>query len=342
MRFAAITIFLFVTLSGFSQSQKIDFSVIDNRVTSINEISPQLLSYKLTAPYNTELEKVRSIFRWITEHIEYKIYAPTRRGKTTFINYEEEDDNLPGLKPLNERVSCIVLKKKTAICDQYSRLFKTLCDYAGICSEIVMGYARPGMSRSRKFGTNHSWNAVQIAGKWHLLDVTWASGYIYGGMEFIKRFDEYYFLTAPDQFIRDHYPDDLQWTLLEEPPSHKEFANSPFKYSGFVKSRISSIYPAKGIIETFAGDTIKIEIETNDEVANFLVTDTYPNDPGSFSSTNSFYVNGRKLRFDYVSTTSTKEWLYVILNEELVLRYKIDLKKDNPGYSVKTSESISQ
>ena len=79
---------------------------------------------------------------------------------------------------LDERVARIVLKRKQTVCAGYARLFKTLCDFAGIKSEIITGYAKTNLMSSRQFKCNHNWNAVLIDSNWYLLDATWASGYL--------------------------------------------------------------------------------------------------------------------------------------------------------------------
>jgi transglutaminase/protease-like cytokinesis protein 3 len=143
--------------------------------------------------------------------------------------YDDANDT-GALKPLNERVAEGVLRKRVAFCDGYARLFKTLCDYAGITSELITGYAKTS-NRKRtdySFRSNHRWNAVMIDSTWKLLDATWASGYISSGSnDFVRRFDDKYFLSPPEEFIKDHYPEDTRWTLLPSPPSFKDYLNAP-------------------------------------------------------------------------------------------------------------------
>jgi transglutaminase/protease-like cytokinesis protein 3 len=136
-----------------------------------------------------------------------------------------------------------------------------LCDYAGLRSEIITGYARTNMQQmGSQFKPNHRWNAVLIDSTWNLLDVTWGSGFISYSDQFVKAYDDYYFLTPPEDFIRDHYPEDYRWTLLSDPPTLREFYRTPFKHSAFSKYTISSFAPAKGVIEVSVGDTINIEL----------------------------------------------------------------------------------
>ena len=86
--------------------------------------------------------------------------------------------------------------------------FKTLCDYAGIQCVLITGYARSELNHvGTKFYSNHYWNAIFIDSAWHLVDVTWASGYfISHTSQFIKYFDSTYFCMSPNLFIKRSFP----------------------------------------------------------------------------------------------------------------------------------------
>jgi transglutaminase/protease-like cytokinesis protein 3 len=301
-----------------------------NAPLATEDIDPAALAAKITADYTTDKAKVQAIFAWIANNIDYNVRAAARNRKSGVL-FEEIDDTSRILKPLNYRVSEIVLRKRTAVCDGYSRLFKTLCDFAGVRSEIIMGYARTGSKGASKFRSNHTWNAVKIDSTWHLLDVTWATGFItYRGDEFVRSYDSRYFLTAPEQFIMDHYPEDIRWTLLKSAPTLDEFRNGPFRYTGFLKNGITSYTPAKGIIEADPGDVIKFEIES-ERSDNFLLVDAVP-----YIDTSEFDVpspgimtKGKKAVFTYTVTDPAAEWLYVTCNGQIILRYKLVVRK--PG-----------
>ena len=258
-------IFVLASLPVFSQMNKTDFSEIDRRVQFVDAAAPFLLAQQLTADCTTDLQKVRAIFQWITDNIAYRTKEPvSRKRKSRFT--EEETDDTTLLKPLDERVAEIVLANKVAVCDGYARLFKTLCNYAGLQAEVITGYGKTELHKiHQRFRNNHSWNAVMIDSVWQLLDVTWASGYInWQGDRFIRQLDEQYFLSPPEVFIREHYPDDLRWSLIDNPPLMAEFRLSPFKQKSFIKYNIISYKPAKGIIEANVNDTIQIVLESSD------------------------------------------------------------------------------
>jgi len=48
-----------------------------------------------------------------------------------------------------------------------------------------------------------------------------------------SRFDDFYFLTDPEEFIDSHFPDDEKWQLLDMPIALEEFERRVFKTSAF-------------------------------------------------------------------------------------------------------------
>jgi hypothetical protein len=248
------------------------------------------------------------------------------------------DDDTAFLKPLDERVAEIVIRNKTAVCEGYARLFKALCQHAGIRAEVINGYGKtePHQVRQR-FRANHAWNAVLIDSVWHLLDVTWASGYItWHGDRFVRQLDEQYFLSPPEVFIREHYPDDLRWSLMKDPPLMPEFRLSPFRQKSFSKYSIKSFKPSSGIIEAGLGDTIEIQVESanvhkdrNISSDPFLDLSVYP-----VASTALLMPSGGmimpKTFYHYTVHSADIQWIYILYNDDIILRYKLVVKQ-RPG-----------
>ena len=319
-----LAILFFLPLRFYSQVGQNNFYAIDNKVGSISVAKADELAKQLASLGKTDHEKVRAIFRWITEHIDYNVMRFIRAKKKPYSFYNEPDDSSVALPSLNERVAAKVLSTGVAFCDGYSRLFKTLCDHAGIKAEVIYGYART--NNNRRFAVNHTWNSVFIDSTWYLLDVTWASGVVSYGNEYIRQYNDFYFLTPPSDFIRDHYPEDLQWTLLKNPPVYREYAQCPFRYSGFIKAGLSSYFPVKGVIEVSVGDTILIELKARSEVRDFLISESPVLDTAQLTKFSP--IRDEKLVLKYNITTATGEWLYVFCNEELALRYKLNVKKE--------------
>lgn len=331
MKWCVCILLLWMTNYSSAQKWQTNVATIHSGQLAKKATVADSLAKALTASSKTELEKVRSIFYWITDNISYQTTRFSRYKPGRHVPSEHEDTSA-ALISLDERIANAVIRKKEAVCDGYARLFKTLCDYAGIRSEVITGYARTNMSRGRpQFRSNHKWNAVMIDSTWHLLDATWASGFFSFADDFIKSYDSRYFLTPPQNFIDDHYPEDLRWTLLNNPPALREFKEMPFRYSGFVKRRILSYAPATGFIEAAVGDTLLFEMETDDVDKKLWVTDSLLVDTAEVSVFASLpkpvnKLQRRKVSYNYIVPPKAVQWLYVIYNDEIVLRYRLDVK----------------
>lgn len=83
----------------------------------------------------------------------------------------------------------------------------------------------------------NSWTAVAIDGSWRFVNCTWAARHVTGHKDDLPqvfhKYDEFYFLTDPEDYIYQHYPDDPAWQLLEIPLPFSEFINLPVVKSPF-------------------------------------------------------------------------------------------------------------
>lgn len=302
------------------------------------------LAKELTHSCQTDREKVTRIFRWITDNISYKTRAcriPVIGATSRRFANGDFDDDTTALKPLNERVAENVISSRFAVCDGYARLFTSLCDYAGIKSEIIIGYASNGSGKpGSKFGVNHFWNAVFFESEWHLLDAAWASGYVIPGKEeFVRDYDDKYFLCPPGVFIKDHFPENPNWTLVNNSVVPGEFRHSPFRQRSFLKYNITSFLPAKGVIEAELGDVIKLGLVTSDITRDKMISPDSCDDTLFCSpSQSSIFLApvekdpGPGGEYNYIFKVENPgiEWVYLLYNNDLVLRYKINIKKKKP------------
>lgn len=174
----------------------------------------------LTRGCQSELEKVRALFRWT-------IAKDVGKSSTKDI--------------VRPNASLALLKGVKSGRETYHQLFKRLCSYAGLHCEIILGYSKgagykPGMALTGNTFRN-SWTAVAIDGSWRLINCTWAARHVTGMKEdlpeIFHKYDEFYFLTDPEDYIYQHYPDDSNWQLLEIPLPFSEFMNLPVVKSPF-------------------------------------------------------------------------------------------------------------
>jgi len=140
----------------------------------------------LTDRYDSDLEKGRAIFVWITEHISYDC------GRQNRVEVEPEEAAHP-LYYTQQQVE-LILKTRRTRCDGFSFLFKIMCRLAGVYATTVEGYARfaGGRVDAATVEPNHAWNAVCYDGNWYETDLTAAAGQCASGQFRRERREEFF------------------------------------------------------------------------------------------------------------------------------------------------------
>lgn len=311
---SAIGIIFFLLIFSADARARVD----DYRDYNYEEVDRHALSYRgkdfgsmtrladsLAKPFEKDHQKARAIYRWIADNIAYDCKA-YHNPSTRTDDYED------------------VLRRKLAVCAGYASLFKALCDYAGLDCEIVQGYARfsyEGIGEQR-IDENHAWNAVKLDDEWHLVDVTWGSGYTDEKVrKFIKHYSDHYFLTDPKDFILSHYPTDKKWQLLDRPVSKRKFASYPYIWGGYFQNKVVAFAPKKGVINTYTGKTIEFRFRTdkNVKITSAAVHTDLQGKP--------VQVKARQMRrgvsFEYVFEKKGEYYISLALNSKYTIVYKV-------------------
>ena len=225
-----------------------EFAFIDRHAVSAPrsaERSAAALAAYLTAPAKTERDKARSIYRWITQNIRYDTGA-----------YFSGSFRNSASKPSS------TLQTRSSVCDGYAGLFAELGTLAGLQVRKISGWAKgygykPGQTLETK--TNHAWNAVRLGGQWVLLDTTWGAGFVdRKSKKFVRRFNEFHFLTHPAQFIYSRFPQDPKWQLLRKPVSKGVFEQLVFARPPLFTNQLGFTSHRFGTIRT--GDNVTVEL----------------------------------------------------------------------------------
>ncbi len=203
------------------QEIKKQYSAIDRHAlaaTENDEINMDALADYLLKGCKDEHDKARVLFRWISNNISYDVEALADL-KNTNINPE------------------YTFKKRKTICSGYARLFSAIAKKMNLESTYIGGQVRSEVSLFSwaNLANGHAWNAVKIKNTWHLLDCTWASGYVDKNKKFVKKFDNFLFLVDPDVFLLSHFPDNKIWQLTDKKISINEFLIRPKFDSDFIK-----------------------------------------------------------------------------------------------------------
>jgi hypothetical protein len=232
------------------------------------------LADKLTRPLSTDVEKFRAIYTWVCKNIanDYALYLKNEHHRK---KYSDPEVRKAWNREFSTRVFEKLLHEHKTVCTGYAYLVKELAFHAGIECIIVDGYGRTAQSNIRGEGiANHSWNAVQLNSKWYLCDATWSSGAIDAKTNrFVKKFDAIYFLMEPALFVRNHYPLDPAWMLLDNKPTLHEFLNRPLIYNNIFQYNIRQLLPEAFDITIPKSGTISFqwEIDHNKQPASIIL-----------------------------------------------------------------------
>ena len=245
---------------GYRYLKSYDFSRIDthalNAPETVTNSIDQLARY-LTKPARNDRERTRAIFRWITENIDYDMEA--------YRNWKYGSAN-----PEN------VLQNRQSVCGGYSNLFEELGKAAGLEVVTVSGYSKGhgyqvGKAISKQ--PNHAWNAVKLADGWYLIDSTWGAGHVNMEGDYERRFNAFYFLTPPEQFIHEHFPESSGWQLLDKALTRREFEDLAYLKSGYFTSGLTSSSHPKCIIN--AGRQLQMRFNAPEDT--YLLASLYRN-----------------------------------------------------------------
>ncbi|MCH3885911.1 transglutaminase domain-containing protein [Tenacibaculum aquimarinum] len=184
--------FFLISISAAAQ----DFSTIDATVKNYPKlVSAEKLADLISEDFNSDLEKVRATYIWLTQNIRYDLaeyYSPTKTSYS--FSYSSEEEKQQKITALNNQIVSETLSSRKAVCEGYARVFAKICTLLNIENEFIKGYIRNSSQEIGKpiFTPNHAWNAVEINGEWKYFDATWGAGHEENG-KWKRSFNQYFF-----------------------------------------------------------------------------------------------------------------------------------------------------
>ncbi|TVZ15431.1 transglutaminase domain-containing protein [Maribacter sp. MAR_2009_72] len=203
-----ILLFSFTNVWGNPKYEKIDRD--SKSVPDSLKTTDEIAEY-LTSKLNSEDEKIRALYIWITHNIKYNLSQ---------INSEFQYSSYD--KMVEETI-----KTRKGVCGHYAQLFHSMCKSIGIESFVIAGYTRQ-LDSYEISELDHAWNAVKINGNYLFVDNTLAAGFLDYKGNYIHEFSDDYFLIPPKAFIKTHVPFDPIWQFLDNPISNVDFKNKDF------------------------------------------------------------------------------------------------------------------
>jgi hypothetical protein len=320
-------LFFLSSVFGFSQvPQHIRYQKVDAYARNVKQFKNlKDLQKKLTPPAFTEEQKIRSLFVWVACNIAYdnEELRKDSCGLYPFFREKLINEGNYNDKTYNWEIVSYVLTSRKGICDGYSRLFKTLCDSAGLKCEIVVGVAKNDINMIGSANkSNHAWNAVQLNGAWKLLDATWARDDNDDSLtKFTKKMDECYFFSDPLKLSYNHFPNEKKWFLLASPVTKSKFDNYPLVYPEFFNDEISGFTPLEGSINAKKGTKLQLSVSVKAKQKKVSVSDKLSD--GRSEERFRFKKAETKISYEYEVTNDSLKELILYYDNKAILHYRI-------------------
>jgi hypothetical protein len=212
------------------------------------------IAEEVTYEYESDEEKVRAIFVWIADNIEYsyETFEEQKENRADRrIKARDEEGRQAEITALKDADLAKALKNRAGVEADYAYMFVKMCEAVGIEAGEVTGYLRRS---ERTIGQmpkrpDHIWNWAMVNGRKQFFDTFLAAGTFDKKTKvFTKDFDDNYFMTKPRVLILSHYPEDSTIQSLDPPLSQMEYASQPFRLRQYSSSKIVEFYPKVGLI----------------------------------------------------------------------------------------------
>jgi hypothetical protein len=220
-RILFIILFVFSSQLNSYGQQNTDAQAISIPVTDCASVDA--LSSYINRNFTTDSTRIRAIYTWITNNINYDVARFLAR---------EKSPSSPS------PTAAQVLSSRSGVCQGYSDLFVSLCKGVGIEALRIGGYTK---QQGKVSAIAHAWVAAYLDGQWYLFDPTWGAGYVKNDV-FVKRYNNIFYKVPPAKFIADHMPFDPLYQYLSNPLSNQEFidgrpasAKNLFNYADSIK-----------------------------------------------------------------------------------------------------------
>uniref|UniRef100_F1KWC6 Kyphoscoliosis peptidase n=2 Tax=Ascaris TaxID=6251 RepID=F1KWC6_ASCSU len=251
---------VYTNTSVFETIDQVAISVAQSEVTTFTE-----LIRTLTASARSDVEKARAIYRWIT---------------VKNLNVMQFDSDLDSNTPMG------LLRGIKYGTESYHVLFKRLCSYAGLHCVVIKGFSKSaGYQPGFRFDDNrfrNTWNAVCLDGSWRFVQCNWGARHLVNAKEGSRstpkgdslryEYDDHYFMTDPEEFIYEFFPQESEWQLLPRPITLRQFESLPFVRSLFFRYGLSFTDPLlQAVVQADKSGAATVSINMCNEALDSLI-----------------------------------------------------------------------
>lgn len=322
MKFTFTFIFLCFSLSTLCAQ---NFELVDSRVSLYPKkyASAEALAEQIETDFSSDVDKVRAIYKWLTLNVDYDIEAYYKGQSRVNFSYTNQEDLQRKLAAINTHTINQTLRTNKAICEGYAQTFRKVSELVGVPCLFISGYSKSTINDIDNIPPqeDHAWNGVKINGKWYLLDATWGSGHTQG-RGWVQKFDDYYFLTKPEDFALTHFPKEVGYLFTDKKITLEEFYTTPIFKKAFSINELEVLAPTSGRIYVKTNDSISFKMGKIPQ--NVALHYAYRSNMRPEKIEPICTASYCTFKIPFKSTTDTE--LFIIANRETALQYEIKLK----------------
>jgi hypothetical protein len=246
----------------------LNFGQVDKNSRFIKSLPPMTTAVTLATtyvcrPYRSEVQRLRAIFIWVAE----------------MINWEEDFEGDVDTRR--------VIMTKRGCAEEYAALVHEMCAAVGIHAEVVRGYLKtPGEVPETSImpRANHWWNAVLVDDEWRIIDCCLASASnprraLYSSSPNVNA-DGWWFLARPSEICWTHIPEHHAQQHICPPVPHDVLLNLPGACPPYFKNNLAMVDYNTSLtrIEDLEMVHIKFNVPADVEVAAEVEVRAYSRD----------------------------------------------------------------
>jgi len=316
---------LFVLYFSIVSLQAQDYALVDARVAQYPTRfgSAEALASQIQKDFRSDRERVRAIYTWLATNIRYDMDEYLNGERLIKFKYRTQQELREKQQAIREYSITNTLNDNMAVCEGFAQTFKKVCELMGIRSLFIEGHSKVGVNdigRNPTIG-DHAWNAVKIDNQWHLVDVTWASGSANGNV-WKQQFNDFYFFTKPEDFVKNHLPSTPGLSFSNSEPSKKAFFAAPIYSRGYFRANLALLSPLSGTLTVATNALIEFTIEQPTEGVELHYAFGGERIPKPISLN---CQQGRcNFQIPFSGTENTA--LYIIANRQTALQFRVNVR----------------
>jgi transglutaminase superfamily protein len=305
---------LLATNTNAQDSNK-DFHSVDDyikKLGTLDTLNMGSISVMVTQHFPDKIDKVRAIFDWIADNIDFDCKAAQSSN-----NDLNTDD---------------VLKYRKTTSPGYAALFQDMCSVAGIRCLTVDGYIKNSTDdiNAKPDGFTHTWDVVQLGKseeEWHYVDPMLGSGYTDKDMKtYTKAFNDNYFFANKTTFNLQCFPDNMAWQLDNSGPKNKkEFFTQPVVKDAAYLFDVSGYTPLEGDAKVKTGKPVRFTINVHNEDSIKIVSIRFGEDKRSRVKQMNYTLSDGAVSFNYTFADADTYPIEILINGQEVLDYIIEV-----------------